>query len=303
MNFSKINAWLKAFRLRTLPLSAASIGMGGFMAACDGSFQLSIFCLALLTTFLLQILSNLANDYGDYVSGADLIERIGPKRMLQSGQLKKNEMLIAIVIFTLLSLCSGVFLLIMSEALESVNAFGFFLALGILAIVASIKYTAGKNPYGYAGLGDLSVLIFFGFTGVLGSYYLHTQKIYPALLLPAASVGFLSVAVLNINNMRDMHSDKKAGKYTIPVRIGLERAKIYHAFLIICPILFSTVFVGLTFKSLWQFLYLISVPFLFINLIKIFNTKEAEKLDPWLRQLVFTTLLYTACFGIGHLLH
>src|SRR5688572_2935213 len=172
----EIKIWLRAFRLRTLPLALSCIAMGGFLAASADAFRWDIFLLCILTTILLQILSNLANDYGDSIHGADSVDRKGPSRAVQSGAVSKSQMQIAVAIFVLLSLISGIALLLVSFGFEW-RAIFFFFGLGILCILAAIAYTVGKKPYGYIGLGDLSVLIFFGFVGVMGSYYLFTKKV------------------------------------------------------------------------------------------------------------------------------
>ncbi|MEZ4903077.1 MAG: 1,4-dihydroxy-2-naphthoate octaprenyltransferase [Spirosomataceae bacterium] len=196
---------------------------GVFLAAARGTFSWTIAILAILTTTFLQILSNFANDYGDTVNGKDTEARQGPMRTVQKGEITVEAMRKAIIIFSVLAFVSGVWLLY--EALKEATwqAFMVFLGIGILAIIAAITYTAGKRPYGYEGLGDLSVLIFFGWVGVLGSYYLHTQALDWALLLPASSCGLFAVGVLNINNIRDIVSDKLTGKRSIPVRIGRKR--------------------------------------------------------------------------------
>ncbi|HSZ24464.1 MAG TPA: 1,4-dihydroxy-2-naphthoate polyprenyltransferase [Cytophagaceae bacterium] len=295
------NAWLKAFRLRTLPLALASISMGGFLAAGYKNFKIEIFLLCILTTVLLQILSNLANDYGDYMNGADLTGRIGPERSVQSGAISPAVMKNAIVLFAFLSFASGLYLLYISSTFQSFNTFGFFLVLGILAIVASIKYTAGKNPYGYSGLGDISVLIFFGWVAVCGSFFLQTRTIYLEILLPATSCGLFATGVLNINNIRDIESDAEAGKKTIPMRLGKEKAVWYHMALLLTGFLCTLVFTILTYKSLWQLLFLISVPLLILNIVKV-KTLDSKNLDPYLKQMAITTLIFVFSFGIGFLL-
>ncbi|MCI0750508.1 MAG: 1,4-dihydroxy-2-naphthoate octaprenyltransferase, partial [Flammeovirgaceae bacterium] len=217
--------WLRAFRLRTLPLAISCVGMGAFLAAYHEAFRWDIFFLTVSTTVLLQILSNLANDYGDSVSGIDHAARKGPSRTVQSGVISMKQMKAAIFIFIVLCLMSGTSLLIVSFGFDW-QAIAFFFGLGILCIVAAIAYTVGKKPYGYAGLGDISVLIFFGIVGVMGSFYLYTQQILIDLLLPALSCGLFSIGVLNINNIRDIESDRMAGKFSIPVRIGKLRASL-----------------------------------------------------------------------------
>ncbi len=204
-----IKAWIEAARLRTLPLALASIGMGSFLAAAHERFSWAIFGLTALTTIFLQVLSNLANDYGDTINGADSAEREGPQRAVQAGIISAKAMFRGVVLFAVLSLVSGLSLLYIS--VTSMQVFWLFLGLGILAIIAAYTYTAGSNPYGYAGLGDISVLLFFGWLAVIGTYFLHTQFFQWDIVLPATTLGLFSVGVLNINNIRDIESDKKAG--------------------------------------------------------------------------------------------
>lgn len=296
-----IKAWLSAFRLRTLPLALASIGMGSFLAASKGSFNWAIFSFCALTTILLQILSNLANDYGDTVNGADSTERKGPARMVQSGQITLGSMRKALALFVVLSLASGIYLLYLSFGFQ-VEAFLFFFVLGILSIFAALAYTAGRKPYGYMGLGDLSVLIFFGLIGVMGSYYLYTQQVDPYLVLPALSCGLFSVAVLNVNNIRDIESDKKAGKYSIPVRIGRSKAIVYHWGLLISGVAAALLFTYLQYNSWTQLLFLITIPLFVINARAVKNKIEPHALDPYLKQMALSTLLFVLLFGAGNLM-
>lgn len=297
---SMISAWLSAFRLRTLPLALASIGMGSFLAAAQGLFKGNIFALCALTTIFLQILSNLANDYGDTIHGADSAERAGPQRAVQSGQISPKAMLRAMILFAILSLVSGTGLLF--AAFASWEVFLIFFVVGILAIIAAITYTAGKRPYGYAGLGDISVLVFFGWVGVIGTYLLHTQTWDPLLLLPATSCGLFAVAVLNLNNIRDIDSDKLAGKRSIPVRIGRSKAVRYHWILLIVGILCAALYVFLRFESPWQWLFLLSIPLLWINGKAVHTKTQAAELDPFLKQMALSTLLFVLTFGIGQLI-
>ncbi len=292
-----MKAWLYAFRLRTLPLAISCIGMGSFLAAAEGFFRLDIFLLAVLTTIFLQILSNLANDYGDAVSGIDSEERKGPKRAVQSGAISKTQMRKAMMLFVLLSLISGIALLLVSFGLNW-SALLFFFGLGLLSIVAAIAYTVGKRPYGYVGLGDISVLLFFGLVGVGGSYYLFTQTINWMVLLPALSCGLFSIGVLNINNIRDIESDQKAGKYSIPVRIGKQNAAIYHVAISMVGLLSAVVFVVLNYVAAWQLLFLLTSPFLYSINIAVLN-KPSDQLDPYLKKMAISTLLFVLLFGIG----
>ena len=293
-----IKPWINAIRLRTLPLSLASIGMGSFLAAYAGKFSLQIFCFCALTTIFLQILSNLANDYGDTKHGADSTDRKGPMRMVQSGLISKKAMRVAIILLIILSLASGVYLLYLAFGLNQ-QAFITFLLIGIASILAAIAYTAGSKPYGYAGLGDLSVLIFFGFVGVIGSYYLYTLEIYPGLILPALSCGFFSIAVLNLNNIRDIESDKLAGKLSIPVRLGRKRAIIYHQFLLIGGTASALAFAILEVKNWPAFLFLLVIPLLVKNFIAVKKIEDPRKLDPYLKQMAVSTLAFVILFGLG----
>jgi 1,4-dihydroxy-2-naphthoate octaprenyltransferase len=301
MEKKSTSAWVKALRLRTLPLALASISMGGFLAAAYGSFKLEVFLLCVLTTILLQILSNLANDYGDYENGADLVGRIGPERAVQSGVISPASMKRAIILLTILAFASGIYLLYISIAFQSINTFGIFLLLGIVSIIASIKYTAGKNPYGYSGLGDIAVLIFFGWVGVCGSFFLQTGSLHLELLLPATSCGLFATGVLNINNIRDIESDTSAGKRTIPSRLGREKASWYHISLLSIGFLCAILYCMLTYKSPWQWLFLVSVPLFMFNIVKV-KTLESKDLDPYLKQMAISTLVFVASFGTGILI-
>jgi 1,4-dihydroxy-2-naphthoate octaprenyltransferase len=274
--------------------------MGGFLAASNGAFKWNIFTLCVVTTIFLQVLSNLANDYGDSIHGADSADRKGPSRAVQSGAISAKQMKVAVFIFIVLCLVSGISLLLVSFGLNW-QAILFFFGLGVLSILAAIAYTVGRRPYGYAGLGDFSVLIFFGLVGVMGSYYLFTQRISWHELLPALSCGFFSIGVLNINNIRDIESDRKAGKFSIPVRIGRRKAIVYHWILLISGLLSTTLYSVLIYRSPWQFLFLLSTPLILKNALAVSN-KPSSELDPYLKQMALSTLLFVILFGIGIIL-
>lgn len=295
-----IKHWITAFRLRTLPLALASIGMGTFLAAANGYFKGQVFAFCALTTILLQILSNLANDYGDTINGADSDDRTGPSRMVQSGVISLEAMKKAMGIFIVLTLASGIYLLYLSFGWEW-RAFLFFFVLGLMAILAALAYTAGRKPYGYMGLGDLSVLMFFGVVAVMGSYYLFAHNVELNLLLPALSCGLFSVAVLNVNNIRDIESDKKAGKYSIPVRVGRQKAVVYHWAILFVGVMATVVYTILNYSSPWQWLFLITVPLFIVNARAVKIKKESSELDPYLKQMALSTLLFVITFGIGYL--
>lgn len=293
---SKKEAWLHAVRLRTLPLALASIFAGSFLAAWKDSFRWEILLLASLTTIFLQILSNLSNDYGDTVHGADSVDRQGPVRAVQSGLISLAEMKKAMYLFGLLSLISGLLLLYL--AIQDWKLFGIFLGLGLGAIWASISYTSGKKPYGYAGLGDISVFIFFGLVGVLGTYFLHTLSFEPITIGIAISLGCFSATVLNINNIRDIESDQLAGKKSIPVRIGRKKAISYNWALIVTGNIFLISFATTT-KEWFTLLTF----FAFIIMLKVGvgvqMAKSSAETDPYLKKMALSTLLWVILFGIG----
>jgi len=296
-----MNPWIQAFRLRTLPLGIASIAMATILAYGEQKQSWLIAGLTLLTTVLLQILSNVANDYGDSENGADNELREGPSRQTQTAAISREAMLRAMIILGVLTLVSGISLLLIS-GLPVLRVLLFFV-LGLTCIVAAIKYTAGKNPYGYAGLGDLSVFMFFGWVGVIGAYFLQTKNLSNiSYILPATTLGLFMVGVLNINNIRDINSDKAAGKRSIPVRIGRPKAVFYHWLLLLGGLGLTILFVALNFKSPIQYIFLIVLPLLLINGRSVATKTEAMKLDPYLKQMVLTTLLFVATFGVGHII-
>ncbi|WP_354623579.1 1,4-dihydroxy-2-naphthoate octaprenyltransferase [Psychromonas sp. MME2] len=259
---NKLVIWISALRLRTLPLAAASIILSAGLAAQAHIFDPVIFTFTLITALLLQILSNLANDYGDAISGADNDFRVGPTRAMQTGVISKKSMKRAILITVVVTICSGVSLLFIALG-NDLTSWLLFLALGVLALAAAITYTMGKLPYGYRALGDLSVFIFFGLLGVIGSYYLYAHTFHYGLLLPACSIGMLSAAVLNINNMRDVFNDKAANKITLVVLWGRRKAYIYHLFLLFtCQLLACLYLCTLIDVAAWQYLFLLTlIPF------------------------------------------
>ncbi len=288
-------------RLRTLPLALAGIGMGSFLAAADGVFDAGVTTLAIVTATCLQILSNLANDYGDSVHGADSAERTGPSRAVQSGLITKSEMRKGMLVAAILSAISGIALVWLALGTDGLLLALLFIALGGAAIWAAVNYTAGDNPYGYVGLGDLFVFLFFGLAGVLGAYFLQAGGLSPILLLPAISTGAFAVAVLNVNNIRDMESDVKAGKHSIPVRLGHGKARLYHWALLAVGLVCALAYVAVTWQSVWQLLFLVSVPLLVKN-GRAVATLPRTQLDPLLKQMVLASLLFVITFGLGQVL-
>ncbi len=295
-------AWIHAMRFRTLPLAVASIILGSFLAASHEQFSWPISLLCVLTAVFLQILSNLANDYGDSVHGADLVPREGPQRAVQSGLISAVQMKRAMGLFAVIAALSGLLLIFVSFEQAQLPLVFLFIILGGGAMAAAVLYTAGSNPYGYVGLGDLFVLIFFGWVGTMGAYYLQTQTLNGMVFLPATAVGLLSAGVLNVNNIRDIKSDALAGKQSIPVRVGGKRARQYHWFLLVTAVLAATLYVSLDFRTGWQFLYALSLPLLWKNGTAVAHTEDPLELNPLLKQLSLSTLLFVITFGIGQLL-
>ncbi len=297
---NRFSIWLSAARPRTLPLALACIILGTGLAWAYGSFRWTVTLFCVLTAILLQILSNLANDYGDSLHGADHVERKGPKRAVQSGRVTPAAMRRAIVLIAALTILSGLLLLWFAFGRDAFSSTLLFVLLGGAAIGAAITYTAGRLPYGYAGLGDIAVLIFFGWVGVLGSYFVQTGRFDLALFLPATACGLLAVAVLNVNNIRDLDSDRVAGKYSIPVRLGLRRARVYHWLLLGLALLSATVYVWLNYTSPWQFLYLLVAPLLIRNGLAISRTDDLPTLNPWLKQMSLAALAFAILFSLGY---
>lgn len=294
--------WIEAARPRTLALALAGVILGIMLAAAEGTVRWSVATLTLVTAILLQILSNLANDYGDSLHGADHVRRQGPRRAVQSGLIARDAMRRAIILVVLLAMACGLALVWLAFGTEGLLLLAVFVFLGAAAIWAAIAYTASARPYGYAGLGDLFVFLFFGLVAVGGTFFLQTQQLTAAVLLPAGSVGLFSVAVLNVNNIRDLESDREAGKRSLPVRLGPRAARIYHWALLGSGTLLAFLYVIVEYYSPWQFLFLLSLPLLVRNGLAVWHGRTAAELDPLLRQMSLTTLLFVLTFGFGQLL-
>lgn len=299
--------WIEAARVRTLPLSVSGILVGSFYALSKPTenvltptqvFSWSIFGLLMLTTIGLQVLSNFANDYGDGVKGTDNEDRIGPKRALQSGVISPAAMKRAIVITAILTFVSAVLLIYTAFGLEYLYYSIFFLLLGIVAIASAIRYTVGKGAYGYKGYGDIFVFVFFGLVSTYGSYFMFSKVIDWYLLLPAVAIGFLSVGVLNLNNMRDEFSDKKAGKNTIVVKIGGAKARQYHYFLVITAMILLLVFGILQHFAIDQYIYLIVFLPMISHLLRVSRTQNPADLDPELKRLAISTFMVSLLLSL-----
>lgn len=298
----KFKTWVSAARLRTLPLSVSGILVGTGIAAQAGYFSLAVFSLALTTTLGLQILSNFANDYGDFVKGTDNEDRVGPQRALQSGLITQAEMYYGMVITACATALFALMLIFVAFGWENLLYIILFTLLGAAAIAAAIKYTIGERAYGYRGLGDVFVFLFFGIVGVYGCYFLYALDWDWRVLLPASAIGVLSAGVLNLNNMRDRISDKKAGKHTLVVKLGPGRAKHYHYLLVLSAIFFMVIYTALTYQAWDDILYWIAFVPLLRHLKVVMGNRDPEVLDPELKVLAISTFLMAVLFTLGQII-
>lgn len=301
--------WLQAARLRTLPLSISGILLGSFIARwrlvhIGENWDWRIFALAMLVTLLYQILSNFANDYGDGVRGTDRFrDKNAEKRAIASGIISVKQMKMAVISTAILAMIMTIGLLYTAFFSHYILEFYVFIGLGILCILAAVGYTMGKKPYGYLGLGDIMVFIFFGWISVGGSYFLFTKAWSWDILLPASAIGMLSVAVLNLNNMRDLESDKLAGKNTLALRLGFKRAMIYQIVLMQLPLILVLIFLLKNELQIKGNYYAFMVMVLFFPMTamrrKIMKAKLPKELDPFLKQVGIITLMMAILLAIG----
>ena len=301
--------WIKAARLRTLPLSMSGIIMGSFIARWKllqngETWDWTIFALALLVTLLYQVLSNYANDYGDGLKGTDK-NRIGEaeQRAVASGKISASQMRNAVILFALLSLVATFYLLYKAFFPNFINEFYTFIGLGVACILAAIGYTVGKKPYGYLGLGDIMVFIFFGLVSVCGSYFLFTKSFDWDILLPASAIGLLSAAVLNLNNMRDIENDEKSGKKTLALRLGFKNAMIYEMIILVLPPILVLMYMMINHLQeqgkYYAFIFFVTVFPLMSLRRKIMAVKEPKELDPFLKQVAMITFVMSILVAIG----
>jgi 1,4-dihydroxy-2-naphthoate octaprenyltransferase len=299
-----MNRWVDAARPRTLPLAVGSILLGNFLAYAQGKFDLTIALLATVTTLLLQILSNFANDLGDFSNGVDNADRKVALRAVQTGKISQEEMKAAVILTAAFAFLSGLALLYLGLKDAPLEVWGTFLGLGVASIAAAIAYTVGKRPYGYMGLGDLSVFLFFGLIGTAGTYYLQTFSLNLALFLPASGCGFLSVAVLNLNNLRDIENDIKTGKNSIPVRIGKTFGFYYQKFLYLAAITCFYAYpfaAGIKVTGVQQLLIVGIYPI--IQLFReLHSGMSAAQIDPYLKKTALRTLFLILVFGVIQIL-
>ena len=299
--------WIEAARLRTLPLSVSGIIVGSMYALANPTddvltptevFNWKLFAFAILTTLGLQILSNFANDYGDGIKGTDNEDRVGPKRTIQSGVITPQAMKSAIILTSGLTLFSAIYLIYLAFGAHNLGYSLFYLILGIAAIASAIRYTVGNSAYGYRGFGDVFVFVFFGLVSTLGVNFLYSKQLDAILILPATAIGFLSVAVLNLNNMRDEASDRKSGKNTLVVKMGIENAKKYHYFLIIGAMFLVLIFAVLNDFHFDQYLFLIAYLPLVKHLITVRKNQINKLLDPELKKVALSTFALSVLLAL-----
>jgi 1,4-dihydroxy-2-naphthoate octaprenyltransferase len=297
----KLKAWIQAARLRTLPLSLSGIIVGSFAAYANGFWNGNIFALAMLTTLFLQVLSNFANDLGDSYKGADNEYRVGPQRAIQSGAISQKNMTFAVVLTSIFALSTSIPLIILGTSSMPSPVLWTYVFLAFSCILAAITYTVGKKAYGYNGLGDVMVFIFFGLVSVLGVYTLYAKSFDSSIIGLALTVGLLSVAVLNLNNMRDRVNDANVGKNTLVVKMGELNAKRYHTTLIVLA--FLGILATLIFNQWWWgFIALIPFSVLFVHLKKVWSVREPRDLDPELKKVALSTFAIAVLFLISTLL-
>lgn len=299
--------WIEAARLRTLPLSVSGIIVGSMYALAHPTdnvltptevFNWRLFGFAILTTLGLQILSNFANDYGDGMKGTDNQDRVGPKRAIQTGVISPESMKRAIIFTSVLTLISAIILIYYAFRDTNLGYSLFYLVLGILAIASAIRYTVGNSAYGYRGFGDVFVFVFFGLVSTLGVNFLYSKQLDLVLILPATAIGFLSVAVLNLNNMRDEASDRKSGKNTLVVKMGAANAKMYHYFLIVAAMVLILVFALLSDFHFDQYLFLIAYIPLTKHLVNVYKNQDTRALDPELKKVALSTFALSVLLAL-----
>ncbi|MDA9339782.1 1,4-dihydroxy-2-naphthoate octaprenyltransferase [Polaribacter sp.] len=304
-----VKSYIKAARLRTLPLSISGIILGSYLGnefvnsllehtVRTSIWESSIFWLAIFTTIGFQVLSNYANDYGDGIKGSDK-NRTGEARMVSSGAITPKQMKTAMIITTIITLLIALLLIYVAFGSESFGYSILFFGLGIASIAAAIKYTVGNSAYGYSGFGDIFVFIFFGLLSVVGSYFLYTKMINFEVFFPAFSIGLLSTAVLNLNNLRDREQDKTNNKNTLVVKLGVDSAKKYHYFLIIGALITASIYTALNFSSIYEFVFLVAFIPLVKNMITVSKNNTPAELDGELKKVALSTFLFAILFGIG----
>ncbi len=291
-----VAAWAYALRLRTLPLSWAGTVMAAGLAASAGTFRWGVFVLMFFTASLLQILSNMANDYGDYVKGTDGESRIGPRRALASGRIAPGEFVRGMALVCLLTMGAGLALVLTAFGWRAIGYVLLFLALGAGCIVAAVKYTVGRRAYGYSGWGEVFVFLFFGLVAVCGGAFLYTGRWDALWLLPGAALGLLSSGVLHLNNLRDAEGDRANGKNTLASRMSLRWGLAFQCGLIVGAIVLLLAYMDATYRTtLWY----LPTALCLINIPLTVQIKRREEADKLLKVLSVSTLAMCAVFAVA----
>lgn len=289
-NLSPYQIWFLAARPKTLPAAASPVILGSALAFADGRFHLWAALATLLAALLLQIGANLANDVFDFHKGADARQRLGPMRVTQAGLLTPRQVMLGMwVVFGLAALL-GVYLVWLA---------GWpILAAGLAAIAAALAYTGGPYPYGYHALGEVFVFIFFGLVAVCGTYYIQAQQLSAAVVIASLSMGFLIVAILVVNNLRDIHSDRNSGKMTLAVRLGERNTRIEYSLCLLGAYLVSLVMWLGGYSSIWVMLSWLSLPLAW-RMTRFIWRQTGRPLNEALAGTGRLTLVYALLFSFG----
>ena len=285
------NPWIIAFRLKTLPAAVAPVLIGTAMACGHGVQNYTMALVALFGAVLIQIGTNLANDYFDFIKGADTPDRIGPTRVTQAGLIAPSDVRnVMILVFVLAALSSIVLIL---------HAGWVIALIGVLSILSGVFYTAGPRPLGYLGLGELFVLIFFGPVAVGGTYYVQSLEINPAVVIAGFGPGLLSVAILAVNNLRDRETDRRVQKNTLAVRFGRNFAIREYMCSVILAAMVPVIVNAITGEQPWALL----ASGILLMAVPIFQTVSSREDGPSLNAALASTgkllLVYSAVYAIG----
>ncbi len=296
-----IKPWIAAARLRTLPLALSGIVLGSLLAKADGNGSWVIFGLCVVTATLYQIVSNFANDLGDGIRGTDS-KRDGEVRMVGSGQITPGAMKRAVAVSSAVALlCSALLIWLALDRLGG-HLLAVFSALAVLSVLAALGYTLGKKPYGYMRLGEVMVFFFFGWVAVAGTYTITTGVFNPNILWPASAVGLLAAGVLNLNNLRDIHTDVNHGKKTVANALGFRYARVYHYILIILALDCIFVYNWLSDTNWTRNLFFLAIPALLLHMLKVSKLQKPREADPLLKDLALSTLALSVLLGLGHII-
>ncbi len=297
----KFKYYVSAMRLRTLPLSVAGVSLGLMLALADYKVHWTVILFALLTTVCLQILSNVSNELGDFLNGTDGDGRLGPAYSLTDGHLQKKDFKRMIALYVILCVVFGLAMIRCSFGTFFAVEPLLFMVLGAAAILAAMRYTLGRNPYGYRGLGDLYVFVFFGLVSVAGAYFIASHEMFWRILLPASAIGAFSVAVLNVNNIRDMSTDA-ATRITIPLKIGETGAKVYHTCLIAVGWCCMAAYSMMRVYDIWHYLFVLTLPLFIVHLAGVWK-RSGKDLDPMLPLLSVSVFCFALLGGLGYLIY